>query len=196
MTDPRRPDDRVQRAVDDLRVPEDAGEYAAGLERILRRIPDGWGRWIGCGPGWYRLLVELDTQLAALDPDYRVQQVKEKFGTLRYYCSLAPMPLPACCLAEEAAHPRPRLDHPDALSRWQESQQAHRATAEHIAAWDTLKREYTPQSAEVAKQMAALVAHYERLSSRTCETCGEPGKRSAERGWHRVRCAACRTAGR
>ena len=25
--------------------------------------------------------------MSALDPDYRVEQVKEKFGTLRYYCS-------------------------------------------------------------------------------------------------------------
>jgi hypothetical protein len=28
-----------------LHVPPDAGPYAPALERILRRIPDGWGRW-------------------------------------------------------------------------------------------------------------------------------------------------------
>ena len=70
-----------------LFVPEDAGEYAAGLEAILRRIPDGWGRWIGCGRGWYPIIVKLDERLAAIDPDYEVMQVKEKFGTLRYYCT-------------------------------------------------------------------------------------------------------------
>ena len=70
-----------------LFVPDDADEYAAGLEAILRRIPDGWGRWIGCGRGWYPIIVKLDEQIAAIDPDYEVMQVKEKFGTLRYYCT-------------------------------------------------------------------------------------------------------------
>jgi len=31
--------------------------------------------------------VDLDAQLASLDPDYEVQQIKEKFGALRFYCS-------------------------------------------------------------------------------------------------------------
>ena len=66
-------------------VPEDAGEYADGLTAILNRIPKGWGRWIECGRGWYPLLIETDQKLAALDPDYEVHQVKEKFGGLRYY---------------------------------------------------------------------------------------------------------------
>lgn len=69
-------------------VPKDAGEYAEGLARILARIPDGWGRWIGCGKGWYPLLIEVDERLAAIDPDYAVHQVKEKFATLRYYFQL------------------------------------------------------------------------------------------------------------
>lgn len=66
-------------------VPEDAGEYAEALAGILARIPRGWGRWISCAKGWYSLVVETDQKLAALDPDYEVHQVKEKFGGLRYY---------------------------------------------------------------------------------------------------------------
>ena len=77
----------MQRVLNAVHVPEDAGEYAVGLEKILRRIPDGWGRWISCGPGWYPLLVELDEKLARLDPDYSVHQVKEKYGRARYYYS-------------------------------------------------------------------------------------------------------------
>ena len=69
-------------------VPEDAGEYADGLAAILARIPDGWGRWIRCGKGWYPLLVETDQKLAALDPFYEIQQCKEKFASLRYYYSI------------------------------------------------------------------------------------------------------------
>ena len=68
-----------------LHMPPDGGEYTEGLIQILRRIPDGWGRWISCGPGWYPMLVELDQSLAAIQPDYVVHQVKEKYGQLRYY---------------------------------------------------------------------------------------------------------------
>jgi hypothetical protein len=77
----------MSRVRDALHVPDDAGELAAPLEVLLRRIPDGWGRWIDCDAGWYPILVDLDMQLATLDPDYDVQQIKEKFGTLRFYCS-------------------------------------------------------------------------------------------------------------
>ena len=68
-----------------LHMPKDAGEYAVALEAIMRRIPDGWGRWISCDAGWYPIIVELDRDLAALDPDYELHQVKEKFGGLRFY---------------------------------------------------------------------------------------------------------------
>lgn len=74
--------DRVR---DCLHVPEDAGEHAGGLQQILLRIPDGWGRHVRVSKGWYPILVGLDDALTALDPEYRVYQVKEKFGRLRYY---------------------------------------------------------------------------------------------------------------
>lgn len=37
------------------------------------------------GPGWFRILAQLNVKLSMLDPDYRIFQVKEKFGTLRFY---------------------------------------------------------------------------------------------------------------
>lgn len=40
---------------------------------------------IECGPGWFPLLTSLDADLRALCPTYTVAQIKEKFGTLRYY---------------------------------------------------------------------------------------------------------------
>lgn len=56
------------------------------LAPILARIPERWGKRVDTGPGWYPILAELDQQLSAIDPDYVVHQVKEKFGGLRYYC--------------------------------------------------------------------------------------------------------------
>lgn len=70
---------------DEIEVPEDAGEYADALAAILKRIPEHWGRYLSVDPGWYPLLTRLDAQLAALDPEYEIHQVKEKFGGLRYY---------------------------------------------------------------------------------------------------------------
>lgn len=66
-------------------LPEDAGEYADALRRILVRIPERWGRRLDVDRGWYPLIIELDQQLAQIDPDYVLCQVKEKFGALRYY---------------------------------------------------------------------------------------------------------------
>lgn len=68
-----------------IHMPNDAGKHEAALEVIMRRIPDGWGRWISCDAGWYPIIIELDRDLAALDPDYELHQVKEKFGGLRFY---------------------------------------------------------------------------------------------------------------
>lgn len=67
-------------------VPDDAGSYTEALVEILNRIPPRWGRHIHVDSGWYRLIADVDRQLSNLDPDYIVHQVKQKFGTLRYYC--------------------------------------------------------------------------------------------------------------
>lgn len=74
-----------QAVLNAIHVPEDAGEWAEGIRQIFRRIPDGWGRWLSCGAGWYPIVVQLDQQLAELDPAYEVHQVKEKWGRLEYY---------------------------------------------------------------------------------------------------------------
>jgi hypothetical protein len=75
----------VDQMLNAIRVPDDAGEYEAPLRKLLERIPDGWGRWISCGPGWYPILARIEERLSELDPNYEVNQIKEKFGTLRFY---------------------------------------------------------------------------------------------------------------
>lgn len=70
---------------DKLHMPDDAEGFEDDLRRIMLRIPDGWGRWIGCSRGWYPIVIELDRSLAAIDPGYEVHQCKEKLGGLRYY---------------------------------------------------------------------------------------------------------------
>lgn len=91
---------------DALHVPEDAGAWAGGLEVILRRIPERWGRYISCDAGWYPLLVACDRAPAQIAPDYQVHQVKEKFGVLRFCFDVPQEGLP-CCAHFQSAHPRP-----------------------------------------------------------------------------------------
>ena len=80
--------------IDAPHMPADAGEYAPALQRILSRIPNGWGRWISLDAGWYPIIGDCDEQLAAIDPNYVVHQVKEKLGGLRYYCRPSTEDLP------------------------------------------------------------------------------------------------------
>jgi len=40
------------------------------------------------GEGWHQIIHDLEAQLNAIDPNFEIQQVKEKFGGLRYYASL------------------------------------------------------------------------------------------------------------
>lgn len=44
-------------------------------------------RGIECDEGWYNLINELCSKLVALHPNIRADQVKEKYGTLRFYIS-------------------------------------------------------------------------------------------------------------
>lgn len=39
------------------------------------------------GPGWLYLIKELDEKLSSIDPEYNIEQIKEKFGGLRFYFS-------------------------------------------------------------------------------------------------------------
>jgi hypothetical protein len=71
--------------MDEVRLPAGAEPYADELTEILLRIPPVWGRVVSIGPGWFGLIVELDHQLQMLDHNYSIQQIKEKFGSLRYY---------------------------------------------------------------------------------------------------------------
>lgn len=55
------------------------------IQDVLERIPDEWGKYVSCGPGWWQLISLCDKELARIDPDYEIHQVKEKFGGLRFY---------------------------------------------------------------------------------------------------------------
>ncbi len=54
-------------------------------EAIQDRITEGDPYWCWLPPGWHDLVTKLDEELRMIDPDYVLDQCKEKFGGLRYY---------------------------------------------------------------------------------------------------------------
>ena len=57
------------------------------LSPVLDRFDYGWSKTIDCAQGWYGIIHDIDKELSSIDPDYTIQQIKEKFGGLRYYCT-------------------------------------------------------------------------------------------------------------
>jgi hypothetical protein len=68
--------------------PDPLGVLAAALTRLAESNDEPDQVW--CGAGWHRLVAETNRRLAEIDPSYRLDQVKEKFGLLRYYASPSP----------------------------------------------------------------------------------------------------------
>lgn len=60
-------------------------EQDKALRKIVARIGGGFLKVISVGPGWYDIVIGLDSALSEIYPTYVLYQVKEKFGTLRYY---------------------------------------------------------------------------------------------------------------
>lgn len=179
-----------------LHVPSDAGEFAPALERILRRIPDRWDRWIRCERGWYPLIVRVDDSVSELLPHYEVHQVKEKFGELCYYWSLSQRPMP-CCAWFTLTNPRPKAagdwgqaEATPGIRAWNDQFGAHKTSPEHLehsAVRDARIRALAPKI-DAAK---ALVKAAEEESTRTCQLCGRTGTLRLDGRWYRTMCYWC-----
>jgi len=155
----------------------DKAEIEEGLERIRARFAPGWGAFIYTGRGWFPLLIELDEVLSHIDSDYKSCQIKEKYGTLRWYLGADRALHPACCEL--------LLDADLSDEEWA----AHEETADHLAHHDRF--------AEAAKRwlskrdlMEKVISRYEQISALTCEECGGPGELKVHGGWWKTTCAA------
>ena len=186
-------------------LPRDAGEYAEGLTKIISRIPPHWGRWVQCGKGWYPLICELDEKLAAIFPDYELHQVKEKFGTLRYYIGF-PEINPQCCLDRYAERPVEGAVNPKWLYRIERTLQEqydldqwfcefekHLEGEDHVNQWDALEPE-RDRIRECSERMYNIINEYEDRTVRTCETCGKEAALASTGGrgsWYKTLCTEC-----
>lgn len=60
-------------------------EIAEQIADIKNRFAPGWIGQYSSPEGWDELVAELNLRMREIDPDYELNQVKEKFGGLRYY---------------------------------------------------------------------------------------------------------------
>lgn len=60
-------------------------DLTPGIRAVLERVEPNPRKYIDIGKGWWNVVAALNWRLSELNPDYRLLQVKEKFGGLRYY---------------------------------------------------------------------------------------------------------------
>ena len=60
-------------------------ELQLKIESLKSKIEPSYGQYISVDEGWYQIILDCDKELTAIDPNYRIFQIKEKFGGLRYY---------------------------------------------------------------------------------------------------------------
>ncbi len=60
-------------------------ELQLQIEELKKKIAPEYWKSIDVDEGWYQLIVDCDKELTAIDPNYQIFQVKQKFGGLRYY---------------------------------------------------------------------------------------------------------------
>ena len=128
-----------------------------------------WG--CECADGWYQLLHDLCQEItdtysnAGMPIDIIVEQVKEKFATLRFYHSFegALCPIQAFdCLSDGTSirfQPQNEFDNDD--------------------------------KKKLRKEIAEIVRKYENKSRAVCECCGDEGIIRMELPWKRTLCDQC-----
>lgn len=55
------------------------------LKDLINRIDPAYGKYINVGKGWEKIICDCNEELTELDPNYKIFQIKEKFGDLRFY---------------------------------------------------------------------------------------------------------------
>ncbi len=142
------------------------------MKRTNKEDGSIYQRWgCECADGWYQLLHSLCQEItdtyshAGLPIDIIVEQVKEKFATLRFYYSFegAPCPIQAFdCLSDGTSilfQPQNELDSEDKKN--------------------------------LRKDIAKIVRKYEEKSKFVCEGCGNDGTIRIELPWKRTLCDQC-----
>lgn len=135
-------------------------------------------------PGWRAIVNKLDRCIEDLDPDYyAIVQVKEKFGTLRFYCDFT-----------EKTPDDVTDEQVDALG-WAIDVVAQRIqsigpVSEALALSRQSKLDSLIQLRNSWTPIRRLILDAEAQSAATCELCGEPGASTSSGYWVKTLCPA------
>jgi hypothetical protein len=67
-----------------------AAAYRDDLIDLFSYFHSDYYKQISCGYGWLKIILAGHKALKLVDPDYKIAQIKEKFGGLRYYIDNSP----------------------------------------------------------------------------------------------------------
>jgi hypothetical protein len=139
--------------------------------RVTSHLPAGWYGIVD------RLCTDLERILDARAPQFSIAQIKEKFGSLRFYWDLdgEPSPLFADVLGS--------LPADIALATFPTDS----GTEVVIAATAVGTRISIRGTDALSRAVATRVTDAEMESARTCLTCGQPGRLWMD-GWLHVAC--------
>lgn len=139
----------------------------------MRQTCMAWG--LACGDGWYSLLDALCQTLELItdgkDAQVVADQVKEKFGGLRFYYHVE---------REQNIFDKVRWKFSSFMSKHKWGIQYNK-----IIDW---KKKYFKS---INEKVSEAVDYAEYQSYRTCEMCGGPGEVDGG-GWRRVVCSDCK----
>lgn len=140
-------------------------------ERFTSKIGEGWFKSVSCGDGWKDLLLKLADDLDGLQIPYEIQQIKEKFGTLRFYASCQLSSAIVSQWYQRIAKPNyePNSCERLVISKAKDGEDVGRALSDVFC-----------EFIEIA----------ESESHKICERCGASGK-IRDGGWIKTFCDAC-----
>jgi hypothetical protein len=55
------------------------------VAKLVDKFVPNYYKSVDVDEGWYQIVVDCDNLLTEIDPDYKIVQIKQKFGGLRYY---------------------------------------------------------------------------------------------------------------
>lgn len=148
------------------------------------------------GKGWHSIIDQLHEDILKLDPNYVIQQIKEKFGTLRYYCNYKEPEYPLNIQEEQIWALQSVISD---FSWTIDKHDREDLRDEHFVEWPAWKLEKARKYRELLIDMnnklnpiAHLICKAENLSAITCESCGQPGTQRSG-GWIKTLCDSCAT---
>lgn len=147
------------------------------------------------GDGWMPIVDKLHEDIKALDPNYSISQIKEKFGTLRFYCSYSEPELPLGITREEVY----AVESAYSTIAWQLSDIDDPDREDDVAALPDYKiskmrsdHEKLRSLSDRLSPIAALIRKAEDESAETCEWCGKPGDLDNSNYWLLTLCDGCK----